>query len=353
MKEIPESLATLFGLVNCYSPTGQEAEAAGWMVARMKSLGYRRAYVDAAGNAVGVMGSGRHQIVLLGHIDTVRGEIPVRVEAGLLYGRGAVDAKGALAAFVDAVARMGPVDGWQVVVIGCIDEEGDSKGARQAVCGFQPDFAIIGEPSRWERITLGYKGSAWAQISVRQMQRHPASQGESACEAAVRAWNSIRSWAEDFNAGRERLFDQVQPTLREMASGGDGFEDWARLTVGARLPLDFPPEEWYASLNGLISEAKVEAAGYPIPAYRAGKNTRLVRAFLAAIRARGGRPGFVSKSGTADLNIVAPAWACPVVAYGPGDASLDHTPHEHLSLEEFARSVEVLKAVLKDLTVLQ
>jgi LysW-gamma-L-lysine carboxypeptidase len=64
-------------------------------------------------------------------------------------------------------------------------------------------------------------------------------------------------------------------------------------------------------------------------AYRAEKNTPLVRSFVAAIRQHGGSPTFTVKSGTSDMNITAPVWQCPAVAYGPGDSSLDHTPHEH------------------------
>jgi LysW-gamma-L-lysine carboxypeptidase len=56
------------------------------------------------------------------------------------------------------------------------------------------------------------------------------------------------------------------------------------------------------------------------------------------------------KSGTADLNIVAPRWGCPALAYGPGDSRLDHTPEERISLHEFHRSVSVLKTVLRRLT---
>ena len=59
-----------------------------------------RSIVDVAGNAVGVIGSGPKSIVLLGHIDTVPGDIPVRIENGILHGRGAVDAKGPPATFV-------------------------------------------------------------------------------------------------------------------------------------------------------------------------------------------------------------------------------------------------------------
>jgi [amino group carrier protein]-lysine/ornithine hydrolase len=56
------------------------------------------------------------------------------------------------------------------------------------------------------------------------------------------------------------------------------------------------------------------------------------------------------KSGTADMNIVAPLWGCPAVAYGPGDSSLDHTPNEKLSLDDYNRSVQVLQQVLREIT---
>jgi LysW-gamma-L-lysine carboxypeptidase len=45
------------------------------------------------------------------------------------------------------------------------------------------------------------------------------------------------------------------------------------------------------------------------------------------------------------MNVVAPHWAVPMVAYGPGDAALDHTPDERLELAEYLRAVEVLRAV--------
>src|SRR5512146_536236 len=134
---------TLIGLVSQYSPSGQERGAVEWLVGRMRSLGYGETFIDEAGNAVGVMGSGPRQVVLLGHIDTVPGEIPVRRDGTshsqgvppheLFYGRGSVDAKGPLACFTDAVAHVGAVAGWQFVVIGAVEEERDSEGARYIV----------------------------------------------------------------------------------------------------------------------------------------------------------------------------------------------------------------------------
>jgi len=316
----------------------------------MRSLGYKCAFTDEAGNAVGIMGSGPRQVVLLGHIDTVPGEIPVRVDGDLLFGRGSVDAKGPLACFTEAVAQTGPSEGWQYVVVGAVGEEGDSTGARFAVTQYQPDFAIIGEPSRWERVTVGYKGSAWTEVTVRQAMAHTAGMQESACEAAVAAWEAIRGWAETFNRGIERAFDQVLPTLRGLSSGDDGFEEWAQLRMGTRLPPGISPEKWYEELRQLLPGAEVRPIGYPVSAYLGEKNTPLVRAFLASIRAAGGKPGFVLKTGTADLNIVAPVWGCPAVAYGPGDSALDHTPNEHTSLKEYSQAVRVLQAALKGIS---
>ena len=74
-----------------------------------------------------------------------------------------------------------------------------------------------------------------------------------------------------------------------------------------------------------------------------------MRALLRAIRAEGGRPRFKLKTGTSDMNVVGPAWGCPIVAYGPGDSSLDHTPDEHIDAREFRRSVRVLARALETL----
>lgn len=342
--------ATLLGLVQRYSPSGQEGEAVAWLVAHMSALGFTRAFVDEAGNAVGVMGVGPRQVVLLGHIDTVPGAIHVRVQAGNLYGRGSVDAKGALAAFVDAVAAVGALPNWQFVVIGAVGEEADSRGAWHVAGRYSPDLAIIGEPSGWERVTLGYRGSLWLEVYVRRPLSHTASGGESACEAAVGFWNRLRALCEVHNAGRSRVFEQLSPTLRAMRSENDSFEEWAVLYIGVRLPPGVLPAQWQETLHELSGDGKVRILDCPVPAYRAEKNTALVRAFLAAIRAQGGSPAFVLKSGTSDMNIVGPAWGCPLLAYGPGDSALDHTPQEHLSLAEYHRAVQVLAQVLRSLS---
>ena len=55
------------------------------------------------------------------------------------------------------------------------------------------------------------------------------------------------------------------------------------------------------------------------------------------------------KSGTSDMNVVGPAWGCPIVAYGPGDSALDHTPGEHILISEYVAAIGVLEAALATL----
>ena len=340
---------TLIGLVSQYSPSGQERKAVDWLVSRMRSLGFTQTFVDEAGNAVGVMGDGPRQVILLGHIDTVPGKIPVRVEQQILFGRGSVDAKAPLACFTDAVAQIGPQPGWQLVVIGAVEEERDSEGARHVSTRYQPEFAIIGEPNRWDRVALGYKGSAWADLTVRREQAHSASGEQTACELAVETWQAVKAFTDRYNFEKQRAFDKILPTLRGMESGQDGFEQWARLSIGARLPIEVSPANWYEQLAEITAGAELNPRGFAVPAWACEKNSRLVRAFLSGIRAAGGTPGVVYKTGTSDLNIVAPLWQCPAVVYGPGDSALDHTPNEHLALEEYQQAVQALAATLQTL----
>ena len=75
------------------SVSGQEAPVAQYLVSQMATY-CDQAFIDDSGSAVGQWGWGPLKVYFLGHIDTVPGEIPVRIEDGKLYGRGSVDAKG-------------------------------------------------------------------------------------------------------------------------------------------------------------------------------------------------------------------------------------------------------------------
>ncbi len=347
MIEAQSAIDLLEGLIRIPSVSGDEAAASRWLVGRMTELGFN-AHVDDAGNAAGAIGEGRPQTVLLGHIDTVPGDIPVRIDDGRLRGRGAVDAKGPLAAFVAAAARLaraGQLRG-QVVVIGCVEEEApSSRGAHHAVHQYRPDYCIVGEPSGWDRVTLGYKGALRLIVRAETACGHSAHERTTAAENITAFWQSLQTRAQAFNLGRERLFDRLLPSLLRLGGDSDGLREWAGAELNIRLPLDIAPRDLLVQLRAEHPGLAIDAPG-ATPAYAAPRSTPLVRALTGAIRSHGAQPGLLLKTGTADLNVVAPVWGCPAVAYGPGDAALDHTPDEHIVLDEYLRSIEVLEAAL-------
>jgi len=335
-------------MVSIPSLSGQEEELAGFLVRAMAARGFC-AHIDEAGNAVGELGEGPEEILLLGHMDTVPGQIPVQVVDGRLYGRGAVDAKGPLAAFIAAATRVGPRAGRRIVVVGAVEEEATtSKGARHLVATRRPAMVIVGEPSGWERITLGYKGRLLIEYRLEQPAGHTAGPTRGVCEGAVEFWQAVRDYAEGYNRGRERRFETLDPSLRRIASGGDGLREWAEVTVALRIPPGLSPAEVQRTIEGWRLPAEPCFRGAEEP-YRAEKNTPVVAALLSGIRAAGGRPAFSLKTGTSDMNVVGPAWGCPIAAYGPGDSTLDHTPEEHIELAEYEKAIEVLVGALQAL----
>ncbi|MDD5369728.1 MAG: M20/M25/M40 family metallo-hydrolase, partial [Anaerolineaceae bacterium] len=129
-------------------------------------------------------------------------------------------------------------------------------------------------------------------------------------------------------------------------SATDGFSENAWLKINLRLPPSITVGQVSEQLEASKADGSLQL-GESIAAYRAEKNTPIVRGFLAAVRGEGGEPAFTLKTGTSDMNLVAPVWQCPAVAYGPGDSSLDHTPQEHISLIEYQKSIRVLVRVLE------
>jgi LysW-gamma-L-lysine carboxypeptidase len=263
-----------------------------------------------------------------------------------------VDAKGPLAAFATAAALVGPLPGWRIVVVGAVEEEAaTSKGARYIARNRAPDMVIIGEPTGWQKLALGYKGRLLADLNVTRPMAHRAGPQASAPETAIVYWNSVTERLAQLNTGREKIWEQVQGTLRAFTSSDDGLEETAHLQLGFRLPLRLSPEQLKNQLRDLANGHGLTFHGEE-EAYRAEKNTALVRAFLSAVRNEGGDPGFVVKTGTSDMNVVGPIWQCPIAAYGPGDSTLDHTPEEHVELAEWRKGVAVLAGVLRKASAL-
>ncbi len=345
------AIAGLVRLVEIRSHSGEEREASLAFVRIAQSLGFQ-CEIDEAGNAIarrGEVGEGPH-VVMLGHIDTVAGEIPVRVEDGVLHGRGSVDAKGPLMAHLFAGARAELAPGACVEVIAAVGEEAaGSPGARYLMHQRRPDACFIGEPSHWEGVTLGYKGRLLIEATCEREVAHTASKEETPSDTVVRFWQRFGERCRELEPGTSP-FECVQTTIREMSSGDDGIMARARLEGGMRLPVGVTPGAIERVGQEVAAEVGVEVAfDGPEVAHRSERSDAVGRALSVGIRALGGRPQPKVKTGTSDMNVVAPLWECPIAAYGPGDSSLDHTPWERLELEEYLRAIGVLRVAVESL----
>ena len=338
----------LRGLVAIPSLSDHERAAVDYLVGEMTNLGFK-ARVDEAGSAVGEIGSGEKTIVLLGHIDTVAGAIPARIEDGVLHGRGAVDAKGPLATFVCAAALAAAKANATLIVVGAVGEERiGSPGAVQVATWPAPDFCIIGEPSGWDAICLGYRGALVVTYRLNQHGRHSAGPGETVSEIAIAFWNALMTEIARRNQSATSSYLSLGPSLRAFNTASDGLTDAATLNFGIRLPPGTDVDGLTACIRELAGSADITVEGRQ-EGYRTDKRSPITAPFLRNIRAEGGQPRFTLKLGTSDVTVVGPAWGCPAVAYGPGDAALDHTPEERLVLSEYLKAVRLLTGVLEAL----
>ncbi|HEX6540082.1 MAG TPA: [LysW]-lysine hydrolase [Candidatus Dormibacteraeota bacterium] len=339
-----DGTALLTEMLGIDSPSGAEAELARFLQRRLASLGFD-VHVDDVGNVHAAWGSGDVAVALVGHLDTAPGRVAVRRDGRLLHGRGAVDAKGPLAAALTAVSRLPRDGGRRWLVIGAVEEEASSRGARHLAATMPaPQGLVILEPSGWQGITIGYKGSVRVRWSRRQPASHGAGQEPSAGDRALAFVRRLQDHAAAWS-GDAGIFQRWDVRVLHMASRSDGLEDRAQVEIGMRVPPACSSAEARQVVLALAGEGDVEVL-YADEAVRTDRSSPLARRFVRAVRAAGGSPRFKLKTGTSDLNHLVPAWGCPALAYGPGDSHLDHTPDERIDLDEFERGVGVLESAL-------
>jgi len=333
-----DEVAVLRALVESYSPSGQEHAAVRTFLEVARSLGFA-AHSDAAGNGIARIGAGGPTIMFLGHIDTVEGELPVRLEGGRLCGRGTCDAKGPLAAGLLAASHHeGP---GQVIVVGAVGEERDSRGTRRLLPHYRPDFLIVGEPSRWDGVTIGYRGNVSLILRFEGERAHLSAPTPTTVEAGLAVVDRLRRVCDD-RAGTSpfRSLTMKVHSINTIRSSGQ-----ERVEIGLNFRL--PPGLHAADIEDLVRE---RAAGVECEvvdrsdAVEVDPRNDVVRAICTGIRSLEGQPTLVRKLGTSDLNLAVPAWGCPSAAYGPGDSHLDHTDAENLEVDELRRSIGVLRA---------
>ncbi len=329
----------LVELVETPSVSGNEAACADRLVEYFRGHG-REAWLDPAGN---VRAPGDDELLLTSHLDTVSGDIPVRVEDGTLWGRGSVDAKGSLAALAVAAVRSG------ATFAGVVDEERRSRGARHLVEDRPSPGAVInGEPSGWDGLTLGYRGLLAGTYVGTSESGHSSRPENNAIQNAFAWWTRVEAALErdEWHSAFERV--TPKPVAVEGGPTSDGLSVEATVDVEFRVPPDRTAADVRELVDGCLEAGTVNWQDAVEPVL-ASPRTPVARAFRAAIRAADGEPRMLRKTGTSDMNVYAEAWGCPIVSYGPGDSGLDHAPDERLPLAAFDRAVGVLETVTERL----
>ncbi len=328
----------------------------------MENLGF---YVrkDEVGNVIGEIGRGKPIILLCGHMDTVAGYIPVRVENNKLYGRGAVDAKASLAAMIIAsstLANLGLSN--KIIVAGVVDEEGSSKGIKHLIKEETfYDYAIFGEPSGVEKITIGYKGSLRLKITCETKTGHSAAPWlyENAVEKAFEIWKKINT----LHLPQERLgsrFYSISSCITKIKGGeaASMVPSKCDIHLDLRVPPQFTSKQVFHEVNEIIKqyqtanpkvlvEMKIKDLTNP---FEVDRHSPIVRALSWSIRKLRHKPAtLLRKTGTGDMNVLGRAKGIPVVTYGPGDSRLDHTPNEHIDIQEYLDSIQVYQEAITKL----
>jgi LysW-gamma-L-lysine carboxypeptidase len=350
-------------MVKIYSPSGKEKKISLFLADELKKLGFS-VHRDEVGNVIGQIGEGSPVVLLCGHMDTVEGKIPVKMKDGRLYGRGTVDAKGPLAAMIVAASNFVKI-GFEgkILVVGVVDEEKGGTGIQHFVKeGIQPDYAIFGEPSGLEKVVFGYKGILTVKVTVETPSGHSAAPWlfDNAIEKAIEFWKQINK----LHLREEKLksrFYSITSCLTGIKGGNSSasfIPSYCEILVQLRIPPQLTPEQVFDEVKRKIDRykatnpkvtVKVESVDVA-KAFEADRRSVVVRALAWGIRKTTlNYASFSRKTGTGDMNVLGNELQIPVVTYGPGDSRLDHTPNEHINIEEYLDSIEVLKKTLTKL----
>jgi LysW-gamma-L-lysine carboxypeptidase len=302
-------------------------------------------------------------------MDTVHGVLPLRVEEGKIYARGAVDAKGPLAAMVMAAAEAGkdPTFKGKILIASVVEEEATSRGVKHLITqGIKADYAIFGEPSGVENITVGYKGQIQLKIVCKTETGHASTPWlyDNALEKAYELWNQIKN-ASNYPSldPSESPFTAVTACLVRVVGGRATsvvpFE--AEMNLDVRVPIQFSTAQVFDQLSKIITKYQaanpkvivIPTVQDTVEPFEVDKSSPLVHLMSSSIRKVLNKPAkLLHKTGTGDMNILGKSMNLPIVTYGPGDGHLDHTLEEHIVVSEYLDSIQVYKETILRLSEL-
>ena len=167
-------------------------------------------------------------------------------------------------------------------VVGAVGEEAPgSVGARHLLTTVPaPDLLVVCEPSGWDAVTLGYKGSLRLDVSAERDGGHSAGPFASAADRLVAALERLRAAAAAAAPDATGAFDALQATVLSLHHEHDGLRERARAAVGLRLPPAWPPESGPRAFGELpgggCAVARSRRARRPRPARRPPRDGRSV-----------------------------------------------------------------------------
>jgi succinyl-diaminopimelate desuccinylase len=357
-------------LIRCASVTPADAGAQDVLAGVLESLGFavHRLRFGEIENLYARIGRSGPHFCFAGHTDVVpAGDGNWRAAAfageildGLLYGRGACDMKGGIAAFVAAAARHlaagAPAGSISLLITG--DEEGDALNGTQKVLdwmrahGEVPDFCLVGEPTNpaklGEVIKIGRRGSMNAAIIVHGVQGHSAYPGraDNPVHRLLRALSAMT--AAPLDAGT----DWFEPSSLQVTSVdvGNPASNIIPARASARLNIRFNDRHTGASLSAWLRAVLGQhAARFDLDVTISGEAFLTqpgpaVQTLQAAVaRATGITPRLDTGGGTSDARFI--TRLCPVAEFGLVGTTM-HKVDECVPVAELAALATVYEAVI-------
>lgn len=295
-------------------------------------------------------GRPRHRILLAPHLDTVAApehQFTPRRQNGRVYGRGACDTKGSLAAMFAALAELTSQgqrpSQTELVLVGLVDEENAQSGSRAlARAGYRADLAIVGEPTRLQVVTA-HKGDLWLQLETHGKAAHGATphRGRNAVHTMARVVDLLETtYAAALRKRRHPLLGCATISVGSIRGGTQANIVPDRCVMSAdRRTLPGESEATVGrEIQSLLRRHKLRAQiadtkAAPCRPMETDVRLPLVQAFMDAIGQR--QPAGVDFF--CDASVLAEA-GIPSVVFGPGDIAQAHTADEWISLASLERA---------------
>ena len=319
-------------LVDIDSTTGAEGEACQWLAAYLRRRGYsvtEQPVDDTRFNVVAMPNSGRSDVVLSTHIDCVPPFFPSRIDGDRLYGRGACDAKGILAAQVAAVDRLRREGESCVGLVFVVGEERGSDGARDANrLANGSRFLVNGEPTD-SRLGVATRGVLRLRLRATGRAAHSSfpELGESAIDKLIDALVALRS----IELPSDPLLGTTHYTIGVISGG-----------VAPNVVS--PAAEAEVMFRTVSDAAAVRRAIAPIESRVAVEHILEVPPIRMATV-----PGFDTEvfPFTTDIPFLE-AWGTPLL-FGPGSIHVAHTADEWVSIAELTAAADHYVAIARAL----